>query len=147
MLGSRRMSAGFSLIEVMIVVVVVGILASIAYPSYVNSIMRTHRATAQACLGSYAAFMERFYTTNLRYDQDTAGDAVTLPVLECASASNSGDNYTYSLVAANLGATTYTLQATPIGTQASRDSQCATLSMTHTGDRGASGTGGAAECW
>src|SRR3546814_2617218 len=73
---NRTGRAGFTLIELIIVVTIVAILALIAYPSYINSITRSKRAAATACLSSYATFMERFYTTNLRYDVDTAGDDV-----------------------------------------------------------------------
>src|SRR3546814_14959759 len=69
----------------------------IAYPSYINSITRSKRAAATACLSSYATFMERFYTTNLRYDVDTAGDDVALPTLDCATAANTGADYGYQL--------------------------------------------------
>src|SRR3546814_10324649 len=68
---NRTGRAGFTLIELIIVVTIVAILALIAYPSYINSITRSKRAAATACLSSYATFMERFYTTNLRYDVDT----------------------------------------------------------------------------
>src|SRR3546814_5699743 len=92
-------------------VTIVAILALIAYPSYINSITRSKRAAATACLSSYATFMERFYTTNLRYDVDTAGDDVALPTLDCATAANTGADYGYQLDEDALGASTYSLEA------------------------------------
>src|SRR3546814_6142550 len=102
-------------------VTIVAILALIAYPSYINSITRSKRAAATACLSSYATFMERFYTTNPRYDVDTAGDDVALPTLDCATAANTGADYGYQLDEDELGASTYSLAAVQKAVQASRD--------------------------
>ena len=74
--AARTRHTGFTLIEVMIVVAVIGILAAIAYPSYQESVTKTRRSAAQGCLVEMAQFMERFYTTNMRYDQTAAGVAV-----------------------------------------------------------------------
>lgn len=133
--------SGFTLIEVMIAVVIVGILASIAYPSYIGSITKSKRRAAAACLSSYATHMERFYTSNLRYDKDIAGADVTLPALECATNSE----YTFSITAVTR--TTYSLSATPKSgsAQAQRDTKCGSLSVNQAGTRTASGSG--ADCW
>src|SRR3546814_11071126 len=96
-------------------VTIVAILALIAYPSYINSITRSKRAAATACLSSYATFMERFYTTNLRYDVDTAGDDVALPTLDCATAANTGADYGYQLDEDALGASTYRSEERRVG--------------------------------
>lgn len=144
---NTRRAAGFSLIELMIVVAIVGILAAIAYPSYVNSIMRSNRAAARACLTNFATHMERFYTTNMRYDEDLGGTAITLPQLECASNNDTGQHYDYGFPTGQPTQNTFTLEAVPKGVQASRDSECGTLSLTQTGARNASGSGGVAECW
>lgn len=138
---------GFTLIELMIVLVIVGILATIAYPSYVKSITRSKRHTATACLSSYATFMERFYTTNLRYDIDTATNDVTLPSLDCASSGETGQDYDYSLDATALSANTYKLKAVPKGVQATRDADCGTLTLDQAGTRNVTGSAGAASCW
>ena len=138
--------AGFTLIELMIVLVVVGILAAVAYPSYVSYITRSRRAAAEACLSNYATYMERYYTTNMRYDQTTNGVANTLPALDCASSQNTGSNYTYGF-AAGPTQSTYTIQAAPSGIQQSRDSACGTLTIDQTGQRGISGTSTVTQCW
>jgi type IV pilus assembly protein PilE len=140
---------GFTLIELMIVVLIIAILASIAYPSYISYMTRTHRVAAEGCLSEYANYMERYYATNLRYDQNSAGTANSLPALDCAAATQTGANYSYDLPTASsaLGPSNYLLTATPAGVQASRDTKCGTLSLDQTGTRAASGPGGAAQCW
>ncbi len=140
---------GFTLIELMIVVAIIAIIAAIAYPSYINSVVKTKRAAAEGCLSEYANYMERYYTTNLRYDQTAAATPVanTLPALDCASAANTGADYTYSFVANSLTQSAYTIQAVPTGAQASRDTQCGTLSINQVGARTESGSGTVADCW
>lgn len=144
--GRLRRPSGFTLIELMVVVLVVAIIAAVAYPSYISSVTKTKRAAAEACLSEYANYMERYYTTNLRYDQDGGGNANSLPALDCASAQNTGEAYEYSFPAAPT-ATTYTIQAVPQGAQASRDAQCGTLTLDQAGTKGISGTGTVATCW
>ena len=62
-----RLEAGFTLIELMIVVVIIGILSAIAYPNYTQYVIDSRRATAAACLTQQAQVLERFFTTNLTY--------------------------------------------------------------------------------
>ncbi len=145
----RPRAAGFTLVEVVIVIAIIGILSAIAYPSYVNSIMRSNRASARACVVNFATHMERFYTTNMRYDKTTpAAVAIVLPQLECATANDTGKHYTYQFATGQPTQNTYTLEAVPKGVQATRDTACATLTLTHTGVRGKTGSAGTVdECW
>ncbi len=141
--GGRRPSAGFTLVEVIIVVLIISVLAAIAYPAYQNSVMQTRRNAVKACMSEAASFMERFYTTNLRYDQTLAGVAVALP--PCAAGTDITNHYTVALSA--VGRTNYTLTATPINLQAVRDTKCGTLSINNIGTKTKTGSESVDYCW
>ncbi len=153
-----KFNAGFTLMELMIVVVIIGIIASVALPSYSGYTLRAHRADAAGNLLTLAQFMERYQTENGRYDQDAGGVAVTLPFTQ--SPQSGTVRYNISLVGANLSASTFNLQAVPAGGQATGDTACGTISIDHAGvkcingdtvgcsDDGAAGTREAVQaCW
>jgi len=75
----KTATQGFTLIELMIAVAIVGILAAIAYPSYIEHVRKTRRADAKAVVLELSQWMERFYTENSRYDKTRAGVDVALP--------------------------------------------------------------------
>lgn len=154
-IGRVARSRGFTLIELMIVVAIIAVLAAIAYPSYTSYITKTRRNAASACLSEYANYMERYYTTNLRYDQDTSGNAnKTLPTLDCSANSQTGTYYSYTFAAAPaLSQSTFKILATPIpgSVQAARDTQCGVLGIDQSGQRYYQSTkfdtAGLAICW
>ena len=76
---------GMTLIELLLVIVILGIIVSIALPGYQDSVRKARRADSQAVMLELAQWMERFYTENGRYDQDRAGAAVAPPPILLAS--------------------------------------------------------------
>lgn len=115
-LTSSSGQKGFSLIELMIVVAIVAILGVIAYPSYMDNVTAARRADAQAVLMEAAQYMERFYTENNRYDQDTGGTAVTLPAALAQSPRDGATKY-YDISVQSSSSSTYRLRATPKNAQ------------------------------
>jgi len=139
---ARRASRGFTLIEMMVVVAIIGILAAIAYPSYQEHVRKARRADAQAALMELAQFMERHYTANGRY-LTAANAAPTLPFAE-APKDGSSKFYTLSFTATPT-ASAYTLQAAPKNAMA--NDSCGTLTLAHTGAKGQKAGATLAECW
>jgi type IV pilus assembly protein PilE len=66
-------SSGFTLIELMIVVSIVGIISAFAYPAYQNQVMKTRRGEAKAALTALAQAMEETYTNTMDYSLATLG--------------------------------------------------------------------------
>lgn len=127
---------GFTLMELMITVVIVGILAAIAYPNYLDHLMRTRRSDAQTSLVNLAAYMEHYFTENSTYLGATPVK-VGLPAI-------SPQGY-YNLTITNLSSTGYTLNAVPVPGGPQAADTCGTLSITSTNIKSASGSG--VNCW
>ena len=124
-----RQQQGFSLIEVMIVVAIIGLLSAVAYPSYSKYVVSSKRTDAQRAMVEYAQSMERYFTANGFYTatkgttgNNTCGGAAPQAVSLYAITCSTGSDFTFTITATP---TTGTAQASD-----------GTLTLTNTGDRG-----------
>ncbi len=135
---------GFSLIELMITLAVLGILTAIAFPAYQDQVRKSKRSDAIIALTTAAQLQERWFTQNGSYTND---------INHIGGSASENGNYTIS-VSIPTGARCnsgikfycYELTATPQGAQTS-DSTCGNFELDHTGKKEISGTGSASNCW
>ena len=124
----QKQQKGFSLIELMIVVAVIGILVSIAYPAYQDFVLESRRADGHIALTRAANLQERFFSSNNSYS-NTIGDIG-------GNASPDGF-YQIAVVASGSSASylsNYTLTATAVGSQTA-DTACPNLTLNQLGQR------------
>lgn len=143
------MKKGFTLIELIIVLLVIGILSTIAYPGYRQYMAKARRSDGQAALLNLATRMERYYSEQNTYQTATIGTGNATDVL---SSSASAEGW-YTLSIPTKSASAYTLQATPVGAQGTSDVSCQSLTLNNLGAKGiANGPSGAptstaTKCW
>jgi len=114
----QKKQQGFTLMELMIVVAIIGILTAIAYPNYQESVNSSRRSDAQGALTGFAGAMERHFTANNSYLGAGAGGADTgAPAIYATQSPLDGTSKFYNLTIQAATATTYTLRATPINGQ------------------------------
>lgn len=134
---------GFTLIEVMIVVAIVGILAAIAYPSYDEYVKRGNRSEGMAQLNDIAARQERYYAQNNQYI--TASADLAKLGLKVSSSTVKSATGKYAVTVAKVDDDGgYTLTAT----QNFGDTKCGNLTLNALGAKGRSGSGKSVnDCW
>ncbi|MCL1079321.1 type IV pilin protein [Parashewanella spongiae] len=142
----KRFIKGFSLIEVMIVVAIVGILASISYPSYTRYVAQGARADALAALVEIANLEEQYYLDHRTYTSNMLQLGLNADPFEVENGFYDVDAV---IDAANR---TFTITATAKGVQATRDSDCAMITLTSAGVKGSANSAIPAEqggeaCW
>jgi len=155
----HRAESGFTLVELMIVVVIIGVIAAVAIPAYKGSVMKSNRAMAKAALLDLAGRQEKYYSLYNNYAFDSSNTTLTTLGQQLYGA---GSTATFPINVPGTGPTLYTIAAptvttanaagtipatfifyaVPAGSQVG--DQCGTFSINSAGQQSASGTG---SCW
>jgi len=138
---------GVTLLELMIVVAIIALLASIAYPSYTRYIVSSKRTAATSALLQIADRQQQFFMDNKSYADDMTdlGFAADPYVIADDGSAAGGSDSVYSIALSGVAATTYTITATPLHGQLERDSSCGSMTLNQAGAKGSSGSG--TNCW
>jgi type IV pilus assembly protein PilE len=133
---------GFTLIELMIVVAIIGILAAVAFPSYQEFIRKGARAEARSALMSIAQLEERYFTDRGAY-LAVSGGSVNTTWRNWSGTDWNSRKYSIAVVAPTTS--TFTATATP--DNGFSDPKCEALTLSSDGTRSESGTGSVSDCW
>lgn len=126
---SLQPQRGFTLLEMMIVVAIMGIIAAFAYPSYVEQVRKGKRSDAKIALQQIAQRQESHFIKNYTY-------AATLTALGYAADTIPSPENEYNITVSAATATSYTLHATPASTSGqAKDSKCASFTLDQMGRR------------
>ncbi|HYF20454.1 MAG TPA: type IV pilin protein [Ramlibacter sp.] len=137
---------GFTLVELMITVAIIGILAAVAYPSYQRHIAKGKRTATQAFMMNVNSKQEQHMLNARSYFSITTGTSAQWTAVGVNLPSDVSNNYTVTVAADNAATPpTYTITATPKSPQSTNDARCGTLTLTNTGVKGKSGS--ATDCW
>lgn len=131
----QRRYAGFTLLEILITIVIVGILAAVAYPSFLNQVRKSRRSDAVDAAAKVMQAQERYRGNNVSYG--TLAQLATYGV-----SGTSGGGY-YGVAVSSVSGTGYTVTLTGAGSQAA-DTGCTTMTVTVTAGNGAYTP---ATCW
>lgn len=131
--GIRRID-GFTLMELIVAMVIIGIIAAIAIPNYSEYVLRGYRSSAQAFIADVASRQAQFFLDRRTY-------AATVAALNMAAPAEIANRYDIAIATAAGPPATFTVTATPTGTQAT--DRCGAMTINQAGNKGAAGT----RCW
>jgi len=138
-------ASGFTLIELVVVVAILGIIAMFSYPGLVEHVSKARRVEAQSVLVEAAQWLERYYSEHHQYHQGLADQlAVVLPQALRSSPRSAGASANYEVRIEQVSATTFTLIAVPTA-RMMRD-RCGTLVLNQFGQKSHRGAQGE-RCW
>lgn len=145
MVAVHRRRSGFTLLELMIVLLVMGVLAALAITSYSRYGFRARRADGQKLLMAIASAEERYFAQHNAY-----ADLTTIGYSTTANATSEAGYYTASVSVSTINtvaAQAFTATATPVPGGAQARDTCAALTVTDTGAKGSTGTTKNGTCW
>jgi len=155
--AARRRPAGFTLVELMVVIAIGTILFALAVPSYMSYVRQSRRTEARTAVLDLAGREERFYSTNGSAYTITAGQlgytSLSVPIgsgyYQLTVCVPANANCTAGLGMPNPpAAPSYTVVATPVaGLTQANDTQCTAFAVDSTGQQWAAGSAGTAYCW
>ena len=134
--------AGLTLFELLIVITILAIIASFAYPSYANTMLELKRLEAKSALYDIQTRYERYYAIHKTYSGATLGGGKT-----SIYPSTITQNGHYKLEMSEIKPQAYQLSAIPISAATKGDKQCGTFILNSLGEQAISGTGSAYRCW
>lgn len=147
----KKSNAGFTMIELMIVVAIIGILARIAYPSYVKQVVKSNRSDAKIKIADVSQRMQRCFTAQSTFNPTTGLCAVKDAATAASGIASDNGYYTISIAAADLTATTFKIKATAVsGKRQANDNDCSLFQIDQTGKKLAQNAGGddtTSTCW
>lgn len=140
---------GVTLMELLIVVAIIAIISTVAYPSYTQFVTRSKRTAGTSVLMQIADRQQQFFMDNKRYAGSLtslgyADDSIMVDE-EGQVVTTASDDRVYNVQISASNIVTYELTATPQLKHAEKDTDCGKLTLTHTGERGQSGSGN--RCW
>lgn len=138
---------GFTLIEIMIVVAIIGIIAAVAMPSYRESIVKSKRTVAKTHLMDIAARQEQYLANNKRYAASLTDLGLPATYYVDESGESTAGDAVYRMTLGGVATFAFTITATPQGSLASDDTRCGTYTYNETGAKTYSKGGDNSICW
>ena len=147
---AMNLQRGITLIEMLIVMIIIALIASFAYPSYMHYVVDTKRTAAASILLQVADRQQQFFMDNKRFTNDLtdlgfANNPLVISDDGSVMAGAADAASVYSIALSNVAATTFTVTAAPLHGQASRDTDCGSLTLNQAQLKGSSAGGN--DCW